>query len=137
MHATGEEEGEIIEHTMTMDNSGTLDLENLQMKVALSGGSGNEMMKVEMYVIDGMMYAKPEASGEEPMWIKSKAPAEAWGSLSGVSGLNNYQALLQTAQVEVIGSDRVEGIDCYVLKLTPEMGELYQTAMDPTGGGGT
>jgi hypothetical protein len=137
MHATGKEKDEAVEHTMTMNNSGTLDFDNLQMKVALSGGSDDEMMKVEMYVIDGMMYAKPEAPGEEPMWIKSKAPAEAWGSLSGVSGLNNYQALLQTAQVEVIGSDRVEGIDCYVLKLTPEMGELYQTAMDPTGGGGT
>jgi outer membrane lipoprotein-sorting protein len=134
MHATGEVEGDAIEHTVTMDNSGTLDLENLQMKAELSVGSGDEMMRVEQYIIDGVMYAKPEAPGEEPMWMKQEAPVEVWESMSGVSGIDNYKELLKTAQVEVIGSEEVKGVDCYELQLTPELAELYQTAMDPVGG---
>jgi outer membrane lipoprotein-sorting protein len=137
MHATGEAEGESLEHTVMMDNSGTLDLENLQMKLDLSAGSGDEMMRLESYIIDGMMYAKPEVSGEESMWMKQEAPVEVWEGMSASSGIENYRELLRTAQVEVIGSEKVENVDCYVLKLNPEMAELYQTAMDPVGGIGT
>lgn len=136
MHATGEEEGEIFEHTVTMDNSGTLDLENKQMKTDLSAGSGDEMIRVESYIIEGMVYARPEAPGEEPVWMKSEAPVEYWEMMKGVSGLGNYIELLKTAQAKVIGSEQVKGVDCYVLQLTPELAELYQTAMDPVGGVG-
>ncbi|GAH86292.1 unnamed protein product, partial [marine sediment metagenome] len=40
--------------------------------------------------------------------------------------------LLQGAQVEVIGSETVKGIDCYVFQLTPDMGQLWQTVMQQT-----
>lgn len=136
MDATGEAEGEAIDHTITMVNSGTLDLENQQMKTYLSMDSGDEMMRVESYIVEGMVYAKPEAPGEEPGWIKSEAPAEYWEIMTAVSGLENYVELLKTAQVEVIGSEQVKGVDCYMLQLTPEMAELYQTAMNPVGGVG-
>jgi len=136
MYTTGEAVGEAIEHTVTMVNSGTLDLENQQMKTDLSMDAGDEMMRVESYIIDGMVYAKPEAPGEEPGWIKSEAPEEYWEMMTAVSGIKNYIELLKTAQVEVIGSEQVNGVDCYILQLTPEMAELYQTAMNPVGGVG-
>ena len=134
MHATGEAEGEAPEHTVIMDNSGTLDLENLQMKVDLSAGSGEEMMRLESYIVDGTMYVKPEAPGEQSMWMKQEAPAEVWERMSASSGIENYKELLRTAEVEVTGSEKVEGVDCYVLQLNPEMAELYQAAMEPAGG---
>jgi hypothetical protein len=136
MHTTGEVEGEAIEHTVTMVNSGTLDLENKQMKTDLSVDSVDEMMRVESYIIDGVVYAKPEAPGEEPGWIKSEAPEEYWEMMTAVSGLKNYIELLKTAQVEVTGSEQVKGVDCYMLQLTPAVPELYQTAMNPVGGVG-
>ena len=136
MYTTGEAVGEAIEHTVTMVNSGTLDLENQQMKTDLSMDAGDEMMRVESYIIDGMVYAKPEAPGEEPGWIKSEAPEEYWEMMTAVSGIKNYIELLKTAQVKVIGSEQVNGVDCYILQLTPEMAELYQTAMNPVGGVG-
>lgn len=140
MDMAGEVEGEALEQTVTMDNSGTLDLENVQMKADLSIDTnmvapeeGEMGMSVEMYIIDGMMYAKPEAPGEESTWMKEEVPAEAWEMLSGISRLEKYKDLLETAQVEVIGSEKVEGVDCYVLKLTPEMAQLWQTAMGQGG----
>jgi hypothetical protein len=136
MHMTqdqaGEAEGEALEQTVTIDNSGTLDLENVQMRATLTMNvvapeEEEEEMGVEMYIIDGMMYANPAVPEEEPMWMKEEVPAEAWEMLKGISGLENYKELLETAQVEVIGSEKVKGVDCYVLQLTPDMAQLWQT----------
>ena len=137
---TGEAEDEAFEQTVTMDISGRLDLENVQMRadltmnVNMAAPEEDEMEEgVEMYIIDGMMYAKPEAPGEEPVWTKEVAPVEVWESMSGISGLENYKELLKTAQVKVIGSEKVKGVDCYELQLTPEMTQLWQIAMRPAG----
>jgi len=140
-YMVGEAEGEALEQTVTMDNSGTLDLENVQMRADLTMNvvepEEDEMeMGVEMYIIDGMMYAMPEAPGEEPTWMKEEVPAEAWEMLKGISGLETYKELLETAQVKVIGSEKVKGVDCYVLQLTPEMAQLWQTALGGVSAGG-
>jgi len=134
-YQAGEAEGEVLEQTVTVDNSGTLDLENLQMSAELSmavnmvAPEEDEMEeRVEMYIIDGMMYAKPEDPDiEEPTWTKNELPAEAWEMMKGLSGLETYKELLKTAQVEVIGSEKVKGVDCYLLQLTPETAQLWQT----------
>ena len=131
----GEAEGEVLEQTVAVDNSGTLDLENLQMSAELSmvvnmlvPEEDEIEQRVEMYIIDGMMYAKPEDPDiEEPMWTKNELPAEAWEMMKGISGLETYIELLETAQVEVTGSEKVKGVDCYVLQLTPEIAQLWQT----------
>ncbi len=140
MDMVGEAEGEAFERTVTMDNSGTLDLENVQMRAELTmtvnmvAPEEDEIeMGVEMYVIDGMMYAMPEVPEEEPTWMKEEVPAEGWEMLKGISGLEDYKELLETAQVKVIGSEKVKGVDCYMLQLTPDMAQLWQIAMGPTG----
>jgi hypothetical protein len=140
MDMASEVGGEALERTVTMDNSGTLDLENRQMGANLTmnvvaPGKDEEVMGVVMYIIDGMMYAMPEAPGEEPTWMKEKVPAEAWEMMEGTSGLEDYKGLLEAAQVEVLGSEKVKGVDCYVLQLTPNMAQLWQTAMQPGGAG--
>ena len=134
-YQTGEAEGEVLEQTVTVDTSGTLDLEKLQMSAEVSmvvnmvAPEEDEIeQRAQMYIIDGMMYGKPEEPGiEEPMWTKEELPAEAWGMLKGISGLETYIELLETAQVEVIGSEKVKGVDCYVIQLTPEIAQLWQT----------
>lgn len=141
MDMAGEAEGEALERTVTMESSGTLDLENVQMRADLTINvvepEEDEIeMGVEMYIIDGMMYAMLEALGEEPTWMKEEVPTERWEILKGISGLETYKELLETAQVKVIGSEKVKGVDCYVLQLTPEMAQLWQTAMGQGGVGG-
>ena len=140
----GEAEGEALEQIVTVGYSGTLDLENIQMRaeltmIAVEPEEDEVEMGVEMYIIDGMMYSMPEAPDiEEPAWMKEEVTAEAWEMWKGISGLENYKELLETAQVEVIGSEQVKGVDCYVLQLTPEMAQLWQIAMGQGGvnGGG-
>ena len=142
MDVAGESEGGAVGSTMTMANSGTLDLENVQMRVDITVNSStvapeedDQEMRVELYIIDGMMYTMPEALEEEPMWMKQEVPPEAWENLKAIVGLETYKELIETVQVEVIGSEKVKGVDCYLLQLTPKMAQLWQIAMQPIGGG--
>jgi hypothetical protein len=128
----GETEGVAFERAVTIDNSGALDLEDMQMRASLSmrvvePGEDEVVEAMEMYIIDNMMYAKPEVSGEESVWMKSELPAGTWEMMKGISALENYLDLLETAQVEVIGSEEVNEVDCYVLQLTPEMEQLWRS----------
>ena len=38
-------------------------------------------------------------------------------------------ALIKTAEITVLGSEKVRGIDCYVLEVTPDMDKLWELAM--------
>jgi len=70
-----------------------------------------------------MMMDVPEMG---PMWMKLEMPEGYWGEMSQVE---SQIELLEVAQVKVIGSETIEGIDCYVLQLTPDMKQLWQLAM--------
>ncbi|HEX73570.1 MAG TPA: hypothetical protein G4N93_00235 [Dehalococcoidia bacterium] len=128
MDVAGEAEGEAFEVTVIMDSSGAVDVENRQMSMdatqSLSMLGQPEMeMGMEMCIVGDMIYMLTEMPEMEAMWAKSQLPEEYWGEVSQVE----YQTeLLEAAQVEVLGSEMVEGIDCYVLQLTPDLEQLWQ-----------
>lgn len=107
MNTTGEVGGEAIEQMVTMNNNGTLDLENQQVKFNMLVDAADEGTgEIEAYAIDGMMYSKVGLIGEESMWTKGEMPVEMWKRLKAVSGYDSYQELLKTAEVEVTGSEK-------------------------------
>ena len=131
MDMAGEAEGEAFEVTMVMDSSGAVDVENRQMSMVatqnMSMPGQTEMeMGMEMYIVGDMIYMLAEMPGMEAMWMKSEMPEGYWEQMSQVE----YQIeLLEAAQLEVIGSEMVEGVDCYVLQLTPDLEQLWQFYM--------
>jgi hypothetical protein len=44
--------------------------------------------------------------------------------------------LLQTAEVRVLRTEKVKGVDCYMLQLTPDVAQLWQTIMQQMSLGG-
>jgi hypothetical protein len=123
--------GEVFEGTVVTDSSGALDVENRQMRMDIAmrmtmTGQDETESEMEMYVVGDMMYMLTEIPGMEPMWEKSEMPEEYWEQINQVESQN---VLLETAQVEVIGSERVGGIDCYVLQITPDLEQLWQIVM--------
>jgi hypothetical protein len=83
-------------------------------------------MGTAIYLIGGMVYMLMEIPEMEPMWIKSEMPEGYWEEMSQVQ---TQIELLEVAQVEVIGSERIGGIDCYVLQVTPDLEQLWQMVM--------
>jgi hypothetical protein len=76
-----------------------------------------------------MVYALAEISEIGLMWAKSEMPPGYWEEMNQVEP---QIELLEAAQVEVIGSELVGGVDCYVLQLTPDMGQLWQLFVQQT-----
>jgi len=130
MDVAAEYEGETVEMTTVTDSSGVLDLENREMMMDTTMNMtipGLDMeMTMELYLMGNMMYMYMEAPGMEPMWAKSEMAEGTWEDLDQVEP---QIELLEAAQVDVIGSARVRGVDCYVLEVTPDMEQVWEVVM--------
>jgi hypothetical protein len=121
-----------------MDSSGMMDIENSQMKMNMTmymeiAGEDNVDMEMEIYFIDNMIYMMMDVPGTGPTWMKSDTPVETWDEVTGQwGGLSSYLELLELAEIEVTGSERVGGVDCYVVEITPDMEQLWQIFMHQT-----
>jgi outer membrane lipoprotein-sorting protein len=141
---TGEVGGcEAIEETMLMDFNGALDIDNRQMwtdltvSTAAPGEGETETVAVmERYFIDNIGYVMIHGVGvgQEPVWTKEEFSEADWEEITVLSLAEPQVELLQGAQVEVIGSDKVRGVDCYVLRLIPDMRQLWVAVMQGPSG---
>ncbi len=127
-------DGQTYTGFIALDSSGTADTENrkLQMDVVLGTEfTGQESLtaSVGMFVLDGSVYMKinAKAMGDQDIWIKSRMPDE---SLEGLDQLEPYVGLLENAtRVVLSGSETIDGTECYVLEVTPDLSELWSTVM--------
>ena len=139
MDMDGEAEGESIDVNAEMDLSGALDIENYQihMEMAMNTamvGEDDVDMEAEMYLIGNMIYVMTDAMGMGPMWIKSEIPEELleeipeeyWEPTELVELQSEF---LEAFELEVTGSEKVSGVDCYVMEVTADIGQLWQSAM--------
>jgi outer membrane lipoprotein-sorting protein len=134
INMAADSEGEKLEMTMETDYSGALDLDNQQMRmdmdlnVKMTGEEDTEG-SMELYLIDGTGYSMADVPGVDPVWEKEEVSETDWEQVIEVLMLAEPQIeLLQASEVEVIGSESVKGVDCYVLRLTPDMEQLWETA---------
>ncbi len=117
------------EHSSTLSSSGAVDVENRQLRVDTSiseTGQPEIVWGGEQYFIDGMLYVKPKDPAEESEWMKGEAPEGWWEGMQQAGLVESQIELLKAAQVEVISSESVGGIDCYALKVTPDLEKLWQ-----------
>jgi hypothetical protein len=136
---TGEAEGEAFEATIGMDYSGALDTDNKEMRLMATAttvlpGEDETETALEAYLIDSTGYSRQTSPGTESVWEKEELSGtdwdETWEGIIEMMSLTKPQLeLLEEAEAEVIGSEMVEGVDCYVLRLTPDMVQLWDTLM--------
>jgi hypothetical protein len=93
-------------------------------------GLGNESpitdMTTESYLIDNVMYTKSYTADTTTTWTKQKFTGESQKTLNQMA---QQVDMLKSAPVELLGSEQFDGIDCYVLEVTPDLAEMYQTMM--------
>ena len=76
------------------------------------------------YVVDDVLYAKTSAPGQSERWSSQRLLQQTWEDLNQ---LGSEIGTLRTAQIELLGSDRLRGVDCYVLKVIPDTNNLRQS----------
>jgi outer membrane lipoprotein-sorting protein len=129
-----ESEGETFAVTMEADYSGALDLDNQQMRLYMTMNVAmpeEETVEgaMELYLVDGTGYTMMDVPETDPAWEKEEISEADWeGVIEALMLAKPYLELLEASEVEVIGSESVQGVDCYVLQLTPDLAQLWETA---------
>lgn len=81
---------------------------------------------MELYLIGNTMYFFVQSSDTEPEWYKMTMPIGSWKTMTQVE---SQKSLLESATVEFIGNDEVRGEECYVLKVNPDLEQLWKITM--------
>ena len=82
-------------------------------------------MRMEMYVLDGWVYMKmaaPDVPSPMSGWMKFQVPAGYWEDQDVAA--QQLDLLESTFEVELLGTDVVDGIECYKLRVTPDLEKL-------------
>jgi hypothetical protein len=85
-------------------------------------GKGQQQQTSRMYMVEGWMYIKVVLPGGGEQWSKMKMPDILSANQSELAKQADF---LKTAQkVTLLGSEKVDGVDCYILQIDPDMQKI-------------
>ncbi len=103
---------------------------NQEMTRTMKMPSETKEMKMDMYFINNTMYTKREGIPKMPaQWRKMEMPEgykKFWESQNQVE---QQMELLNVSEMEQLEDEKVNDVDCYVLKLTPDIEKHWETVM--------
>lgn len=84
-------------------------------------------VKADLYVIDGHLYRAVTISEGTDNWNRSGLPLDVWPILADarrMSGLSNY------VESELVEDEVLDGIDCHVLRVTPDLSAIQRAVSE-------
>ncbi|MCL0100544.1 hypothetical protein M1N80_01855 [Peptococcaceae bacterium] len=86
---------------------------------------------MEIYLIDNIMYSKTDMKidGDSIMpaeWVKMEMPQDYYSTM----GIDAYVQILKSSQIEFLPDEKVNGTECYVVKLTPDIEKFREIIMN-------
>lgn len=134
MKMSGESEGRPVEVRTDMDSTGALDMENqeMMMDMTMNMATPDEeeiRMAMAIYIIEDMMYMMTDIPMMymDTSWAKSEVPEGTWEEISEqMNQIDSVVEILDAAQVEITGTEKIGGIDCYVVEVIPDLKQLWE-----------
>ncbi len=130
---------EFGEGTMStsMVATGVVDYEDLNMIMEMSMttdmpslSDAMESMEMAVYLISGVYYMKMDIPSEGESWLKFDIPEEYWEDYKDQMDQMAQQIdLMEYADVELLGTEAVNGIECYVLDIKTDFASLYEAML--------
>ncbi len=116
--------------TMAIHATGAIDEPNRKMHIDMAmlmsmTGLGDMEASMEMYLVGDWVYMRMEMYGEE-MWMKTPMTEELWEEQDISSQQLDF--LEDFVGVELLGTETVDGIECYKLDVTPDLEKLWDWA---------
>jgi len=115
---------------MRINLDGTFDIDNVakKMKAVINiimeeVGVEVEQATMELYVLDNKRYTKFDRPGEPSRWQVEDLAAGTWESMHY---WEHHVDLLQKSKIELLGTEKVNDIDCYAMQLSPDMAEFLK-----------
>jgi len=132
---SGKSKDKTMEMSMLLNNTSIIDNVNKKrlMKTVMmmpEKGKAPQSVETEAYFVNNVMYMKMNLPGMPEQWVKQKMPQDFWERQNQIKQLVE---LLKASQIEILGSERINNTDCWVIKVTPDLKKLWQTAMQQWG----
>ena len=115
---------------MRINLDGTFDIDNVakKMKAVIyitmeELGVELKQAVMELYVLDNKQYTKFDQPGEPSRWQVEDLAAGTWESMHY---WEHHVDLLQKSELELLGTEKVNDIDCYAIQLSPDMAEFLK-----------
>lgn len=126
--------------SLTVNGAVDLSNEKLMMETDAEADSTIPEQQLEIkstiYIIDDILYMQTDALGDTQWLKKNITNFEAtWQSYSEFlrSDMDMQRQLLETSDVEKLNDEVVNGVNCYVLKIKPDIEKLYEILMSQQG----
>ena len=118
--------------TMLENATSSLNIARTEIKMTMnvSGeipGQGKQNISTEMYLVNGWMYIKVASPSGGEQWTKMNLTEQLWAAQNQLA--QQVEFLKTAIEVISLGSEKVDGIDCYVLQVKPNMEALIQWVM--------
>ena len=78
---------------------------------------------MELYVLGDKQYTKSDEPGAPSYWQVEELSSGTWESMHY---WEHHVDLLQKSEIELLGTEKVNGIDCYAMQLSPDMAEFLK-----------
>lgn len=119
---------ESIQMTMIADGNGAVDNTDQEMQMIMNMSMdipelGKQDMAMDMYATGGWMYMKMAMPGLDEQWMKMPFAEEIWQSQNQFA--QQIELLRTVREVSFLGSENVNGTDCYVVEIVPDMAALF------------
>ncbi len=130
MDAEIEVEGdEDVSATLVGTGTGVTDSVNRQMHMVMNMtinavGEDPVDMPVEYFLVDGWMYMKMSVPEQEAQWLKMQMPDDMWEEQNQAQ--QQIEMLRTADEVNFLGFEEVNGVECYVVEIVPDLATLQQ-----------
>jgi outer membrane lipoprotein-sorting protein len=114
---------------VSLDGTVTSDMDwankKMQAHVGMNAGFNGMTFPVsmDMYAFDNISYMQLTMMGNTDNWSKDSLPMDFWFTQENEQFIDS---LLQTTEAESLPNEKVDGVNCYVLKLNPDYAALQQ-----------
>lgn len=127
--AQGTLSGSALNVALTGTANGDFDWANKKMKAHVTADITYNAYPVptvtmDMYAVDNCSYTQTTAFGTTDNWTKAALPMDFWFTPDNAQFINS---ILQSTQAEYLPNEKVDGINCYVVQLTPDIAAIQQT----------
>lgn len=127
MDAVGGEEP--VNYQMNMKANGSVNIPETEMAMAMTMDMdipemGAQKMSTDIYMVDNWMYMKIGMGALGEQWIKSKLDENLWTQQNQLD--QQIQLLKSAIKTQSLGKEVVDGVECYVLEITPDMTTLTE-----------
>jgi len=121
----------------TIVAAGVVDNKNLEMMMEmwvttdmLSQSDVPDSMVMAQYLISDVYYVKTDMPSEGETWLRYDIPEEfLQGYRSQMGQMEQQIDLLEYADVELLGTEMVNGIECYVLDVQADFAKLFDAML--------